>query len=93
MAKLSANIIIAIVLGSILFLIVTGLIIYYFIFVRSSKINKALGHYQKMSDHEKEIFRNYINTFSPTTTNQKTFSQNDQILNQIAGDNMTTPVR
>lgn len=64
MAKLTTGDIMAIVLGSLLFLLVTGIILYYFIFSGAKKSNysKFLDHYQNLDYKEKKSFTDSLIT-------------------------------
>ena len=64
MAKLTTGDTMAIVLGSLLFLLITGLVIYYLIFSGAKKSNysKFLDHYQNLDYKEKKSFTNSLIT-------------------------------
>ena len=78
MATLTTGDILAIVLGSLLFLVITGIILYYLIFSGPKKSNysKFLDHYQNLNYEDRKYFTDSLITKpegqSPvTTSNQK----------------------
>ena len=118
--------VLAVVLGSLLFLIITAFILYYIIFSSSRKSNyvKFLDQYEKLNYDEKRIFTESLISRAEGDTNrpsinqipresipdensykyQKVFEEdeetpypepsiNDQILNEVSGDKLMTPLR